>query len=63
MDEYKPRCPKCGKLETEVVSVHDPATWDLNTRATLRCASCGIQWEGLVKSPRYEEARQKGWVQ
>ncbi len=63
MGEYQPRCPKCGSLESEIVKIHNPETYDMQARASLRCQACTIQWEGLVTSPNIAAARKKGWIQ
>lgn len=62
MSEHQPRCPRCGKLDTETVLIHDPKTYALNTKATLRCRSCEARWEGLVTSPIILAAQSKGWI-
>lgn len=62
MNERLTRCPKCGKVETEVVRIHNPETLDMNAQATLRCKGCGETWDGRVTSPVYEKLRQKGII-
>ena len=63
MSERLARCHKCGEPEPEVVKVHNPETYDLNARATLRCSKCGETWEGLVTSPKTADLRARGVIQ
>lgn len=58
---HLPRCPACGRSESEVVTIHEPKTLAMNTPATLRCRACQSEWEGLIRSPTYEAGRAKGW--
>jgi hypothetical protein len=55
-------CPSCKDHYYEIVKIHNPDTCDLNSKATLICKQCNIQWEGLVASSHYKQQREYGWT-
>jgi len=60
MSTRQVRCPECSSSLVKIVKVHDPETTHMKSHATLKCSSCGHEWEGTITSESHKRGRQQG---
>ncbi len=62
MAERYNKCPKCSINKCVTVQIYNPEANTMNAKAQLRCLDCENVWDGIVTSPRYKEAKEKGEI-